>query len=191
MRILNMLKRIWDWICLWVVTKAAVSFPLATVHGLFTYEVINPDGSIAASGSFANSWTTLGLNYLLNVGLNQLAGFSAIFMGLIDGAVTPTLAITDTMGTHTGWTENTGYSQNPRPTWTPSGNAAGGVIVNSAVVTFTATGSRAIAGAFLCDSSTVGGTAGTLICTGLAANVQNLVVGQNLNLTYSATLVAG
>jgi hypothetical protein len=70
----------------------------------------------------------------------------------------------DIMSSHAPWSTSTAFSEAARPAWTPNGVAAGGSMSNSnAPAQFTINAdSTIIGGAFLVDSSTKGGTTGTL-----------------------------
>jgi hypothetical protein len=143
-----------------------------------------PHGKLVRLWQWHNGWTTVGLNYLENCALGAAAQLTTFYMGLIDGTTTPTLAPSDTMAVHSGWTENPTYSGGARPAWTP-GSASGGIITNPATVNFTASSGITIAGAFIVSDPTLSGTAGTLICTAKGPTSQALTTGQVLQITYA------
>ncbi len=117
---------------------------------------------------FPNGITNVGKNYLFNAGFNSLTPIaqSAWCMSLIDGATTPTINVTDTMGSHTGWTENTGYTPSTRPTWGPTTSTAQ-LVANVSLVDFPISVDGTIAGAFITSLSDKGGSTGVLWSTGL------------------------
>ena len=156
-------------------------------RGYFTAEIRDADGTLLYREVFPNGSTTAGLNDMLSVYFNSGTQKTTWYLGLINNSGFSALAAGDTMSSHAGWSELTGYSESARPTWTP-GAPASGVITNSSGVVFTASGSIDVKGAFLVSDSTKGGTSGVLWATGAFASVQSLTVGQTLTLTYSSTL---
>lgn len=102
---------------------------------------------------------TVGKNHLLD---NWLAGSTytaAWYMGLTSTGAT--YAAGDTMGSHSGWTESTAYSQANRITCAFSAASAGAKALSSALA-FSINASATIAGAFIASVNTKGGTTGTL-----------------------------
>lgn len=150
----------------------------------------NPDGSVAWEEEVHNAETVAGINYLLGVALGGQAQLTTWYLGLIDGATTPTLDEDDTMSSHAGWTENQDYSGSTRPTWSP-GSAAGKTIRSNSSASFTMNASGTLAGAFLISNNTKGGTTGTLYMTALFQTARAYVSGQVLNLNYIAKGAAG
>jgi hypothetical protein len=76
-----------------------------------------------------NDITNVGKNYILDTMFHdgsQIAS-SAWCIGLISSSGYTALAAADTMGSHAGWTEFTGYSQGTRVAWAP-GAASGQAI---------------------------------------------------------------
>lgn len=106
-----------------------------------------------------NMVVTVGQNDILNKYYTGVAYTAANFIGLTTGS--PTFAATDTMASHTGWTEFSEYSNatRPAPTW---GTAAAGVITSPAVA-FNISAPGTAGGSFLTTDSTILGTAGVLV----------------------------
>ena len=107
----------------------------------------------------------------------------------------PIFNIADTMASHTGFTEFTGYSQTNRPSFNVSGNSiASGALSNSSnVAVFTANANGTVIGAFLIDNNTIGGTTGNLYGEGAfaAPGAQPVVSTNSIQVTTSLTLTAG
>lgn len=84
------------------------------------------------------------------------------YMGITDGA--PTVALSDTMGSHVGWTEVTAYTEGTRPEYVDSRTDQ--TVSNSASkATYSInTNGTTIGGAFIVSDNTKGGTTGTLLC---------------------------
>lgn len=169
----------------WLLGKQA-----SAVRGYFTATLRNADGSVAWSRRIAlNGTTTAGLNDMLNVYFGGSTPKTTWFIGLIDAVGFSSLNPADTMASHGGWAENTGYSAGTRPSWGP-GSASGGSITNGTAVTFAINASVSIKGAFLASDSTKGGTAGLLWSSGVFGSTQVLTSGQTLSITYTAPLTA-
>ena len=159
-------------------------------QGLFKVECWNEDWTEKLwEEEFPNGGTTAGFNDVLNTYFNSGTQQTSWFLGLIDNNGFSALATSDTMASHAGWVENTGYSAATRPQWTPQA-PSGGAITNPSSVVFAINGTVAIKGAFIVSNSTKNGTTGVLWATGALSAVQNLVSGQNLKITYTCTLSA-
>ena len=118
-------------------------------------------------------WEAESKNLVVNVGLQDMnakyftgsAYTAAWFIGLYGAGATNTPAASDTMSSHAGWTENTGYSNATRPicTFGTPTTANPSVATNSASpASFTINATSTVGGAFLVSNSTKGGTTGTL-----------------------------
>ncbi len=102
---------------------------------------------------------TVGKNHLLDNWLAGSAYTAAWYMGLTSTGAT--YAAGDTMGSHSGWTESTAYSQANRITCAFSAASASAKALSSALA-FSINASATIAGAFIATVNTKGGTTGTL-----------------------------
>lgn len=154
-------------------------------QGRYRMECVAADGAVNWVEEFDNLVTTVGKNSLLDVGLGGSA-FTAYALGLVDGGAAPTYAAADTMASHAGWTENTGYSNATRPAPTFGAAAAGSKATTATAFTINATGT--IAGAFLTTGTAKGGTSGTLYSNGSFSANRSVLNGDTLNVTYTATL---
>lgn len=131
----------------------------ARVQGVFKVRCIRPDGSIRWEEEVQNLITNVGLNFILDSGLNSTEA-GTIYLGL-KNAGSP--AAGDTMPSHSGWTENQNYDEATRPAW-GQGSASSQAVTNGTAVDFTIdTDSQTIAGLFATTVATKGGTTGTLI----------------------------
>ena len=93
----------------------------------------------------------------------------------------------DTMVTHGGWTENTGYAAatRPAPTW----NAASSGSKATTATAFSINASGTIGGAFMTTDNTKGGTAGILYSAGnFTGGNRTVANGDTLNVTYTASV---
>lgn len=154
--------------------------------GWFHVVCRNPDGSIAWEEKFPNGTTTAGLNHMLSVVLASGTQVTDWRMGLIDDSGYTAVSASDTMSSHSGWSEFTSYSEGSRPAWT-AGAVSGGVVNGSAAVSFTMSADADLRGAFLVSNSTKGGTTGTLWATGVFGSVQSVLNGQVVDVTYGCS----
>lgn len=131
---------------------------------------------------FHNAPTTQGLQYLAGAGFDggTTAKISDWRVGLIDTLSTG-LADGDTISSHSGWHEFTGYSGS-RPQWVNSGS--GGLITSNGPFTFPITTAGTIRGAFIVSS-----TGSVLWATAILSSPANVAIGQNLTGVYSVQLV--
>lgn len=163
--------------------------------GRFKVECLDKDGNL--------KWTAESQNLVVNVGLQDMntqyfkgATYTAAwYIGLYGAASSNNPAAGDTMSSHAGWTEITGYSNANRPTATfgTATTADPSVIDNSASpASFNINATNTIGGAFLVNNNTKGGSTGTLFS---AADFQSpgdrsVVSGDTLNVTYTFSLDA-
>lgn len=129
-----------------------------------------------------NSPTIIGRNTLLNTFFGKAVPLTQInpwYIGLIGPG--PNLSVTDTLSSHSGWTELTCYTGN-RKAWIDS-DAANGIKSTETESEFTITSPMQLAGLLLC--SVASGTSGILWSTGLLENVENVDVGTVLKVSYT------
>jgi hypothetical protein len=155
------------------------------VGGYFHFEWKGLDGLKKEWDSF-NKVVDVGLQYLLDSALLGTTPISSWYMGLTAG--TPTIAAGDILGTHTGWTEVTTYSESTRQAWT--GVRSSQTISNTASkAVFTFASGTTLGGAFLCSQSNKASTTGTLL-SGSAFSGGNEVFSSGGTLTVTYTFAA-
>jgi hypothetical protein len=159
---------------------------LLEMTGRFTVRCLNPDGSEAWRQEFKNGTTIAGLNAILNTMFAGASQTSTWYLGLIDNGAYSAVAGTDTMASHSGWAEFTGYDEAARQAWT-KGSPAGGVINTATASSFTMSGSGTLRGAFLVSNGTKSGTSGTLWATGEFGSTQQVTAGQVIQVSYTCT----
>jgi len=147
-------------------------------------------GVITWTAEFDNLIPTAGLNKLLDATFKTGIAAPTWYVGLVTS--TPTFAATDTMGSHAGWTEDQNYSGASRPTLTLGAIAAGSCDNSASKASYTISGASTLAGCFLTDSVTKGGTSGTLYAAGSfdggnQAVIANDVVNVTVTLTASTS----
>ena len=166
-----------------------------SVVGNYTVTCTAPDGTVRWEESFPNLVVNVGKADLLNKYFTGTSYTAAWYLGLVDGASSPTYNAADTMASHSGWTENVGYSQSTRPAAafgaaSASGGGAGSAgtgTISTSATAFSINASGTIAGAFLTTVSTKSGTTGTLYSAGSFTTGNRAVLnGDTLNVTYTA-----
>jgi hypothetical protein len=100
-------------------------------------------------------------NDIMNVYFRGAAQNIHWYMGLMNNAGFAAVAAADTMASHAGWTEFTGYDEANRPEWVTAA-AAGQSISNPSPIVMTINTGATLKGLFLSSSSTKAGTTGTL-----------------------------
>ena len=146
-------------------------------------------------------WEAESKNLVVNVGLQDMnakyftgSAYTATwFLGLYGAGASNTPAAGDTMSSHAGWTENTGYSNATRPvcTFGTPTTANPSVATNSASpASFNINATSTVGGAFLVSNSTKGGTTGTLFSAAdFGSPGDRAVVNSDvLTLTYTLSL---
>lgn len=174
--------------------KATASLVAATganemlsITGDYTVECVGADGQVKWTEEIKNLVVTVGKNFMLDTTFSGSTYSAAWYLGLVNGASSPTYNAADTMASHSGWSEFTSYSETtrPAPTW---GSASGGSKATTATA-FNINGSGTVAGAFLTTDNVISGTTGTLYSAGNFSGGSRIVAsGDTLNVTYTATL---
>lgn len=173
------------------VERGAAAETTMKERGYLTYEVVGPDGKVKQTATSENALTTEGAAYILGLVKPSSPGTqdTSLFLGLIGDD--PTLAVTDTMASHVGWTEETatGYV---RIAWladavTPGAPAA--LAKQSSWPPVVGRAQLTVWGAFLVTELGAG-TPVTLIATSALTGGGSLSVGaeDTLNITFKLTL---
>lgn len=158
------------------------------LRGRFQIEHLDKDGNVKGVYDFPNDITNEGKNQLFEIMFHdgtQIANASW-FIGLISNSGYSALAAGDTMASHSGWTEFTGYSQSTRVAW-GAGAAASQSITNSSPATFDINATGTVKGIFVVSNSTKGGTSGKLWATALFTADVPVANGDQLRVTYTVS----
>ena len=136
-----------------------------------------------------------GIQYMAGTALTSVTQITTWYLGLVTGPGSgTTFAAGDTMASHAGWTEFTGYSQATRvaATFATATTANPSVVTNSAsVAVFSINAGGTVAGAFLTSGSAKSGTTGTLFSgSDFTGGDRTVVNGDTLNVTYTFSLTA-
>lgn len=153
-------------------------------------EAYDANGNLVWTAHAPNGVCNAALNDALNVYLRNGTPKAAWYMGLVDNSGFTAFAAADTISSHAGWTEATGYSSSTRPQWSP-GAASSQAVVNGTTVDFAMTGSAVIRGLMVASDSTKGGSSGLLYSTAqFAEGNQTVASGYTLKVTYTVTFTA-
>lgn len=159
----------------------------AKAEGMYTVEHRDAEGRLLNRERFPNLVVTGGKNYLLDSFLSGSSYTATLYLGLVDGTSAPSFAAADTMASHSGWSENVGYSNSARPTVTF--NSASGGAKASVSVVFNINASGTIAGCFLTTASGKSGTTGVLVSAGaFSAGNRLMQAGDTLSVTYTLSV---
>ena len=150
---------------------------------IYTLECYDKDGNLKWTDEVHNLVTTEGLNDNLDKYLKGSAYTAAWYVGLTDG--TPSFAAGDTLASHAGWAEQSGYTGDRQAL--TLGTVSGGSVDNSASkAQFSITSTQTIGGAFIATVAT--GTAGVLYGGGAFTGGDKAVDnGDTLNVTATLT----
>jgi hypothetical protein len=160
------------------------------IRGVFLSRILDPDQHVAQDWQATlNGATYDGVNDALEAVFRSGTQRTAWYLGIISATSFTGVSINNTMASHSGWSEFTGYTAGTRPQWSP-GAAAAGVLVNSTVVTFTNGGSTAsIQGIFTASDNTKGGAVGKLWATAPDASPRSLAAAQTFQVIYEVDFV--
>lgn len=154
--------------------------------GKFKVEHFDKDGNLKKTYEFNNDIVNEGKNDILDVYFSDATATAASswYIGLISNSSYSALAAADTMASHGGWTEFTGYSQATRVGWGP-GNPASQSITNASPATFDINASGTVKGIFVTSNNTKSGTTGKLWATALFTADVPVTNGDQLKVTYT------
>ena len=141
---------------------------------------LDKDGNIKWEENKKNLIVTAGLNHILDVEFHATTQVTAWYIGLKGAG---SVAAGDTMASHSGWAELTGYAGN-RKEWT-EGAASSGSMTNGSSVDFTINATATVAGAFLNTAAT--GTGGTLYGAVDFSSARSVIDGDTLQVTVTVT----
>lgn len=159
---------------------------LGCVHPktMYKFECRDKHGNLKWSEEVPNLVVDVGLNDILDKYLKGSTYTASHFVGL-KGAGSVLAA--DTMAVQASWSELTVYSNATRPGFTPGSVASQSVSNTASKATFSINSSGAVAGAFLVDNNTKGGSTGVLYGAADFGATRSVASGDTLNVTVTAT----
>ena len=159
-----------------------------TFQGYFHLEQWRDGKLIHKEVNIKNGVTDVGKNDILDVQFFNATQRPTWYLGFIDNSGYTGLADADTMSSHAGWAEATGYSEVNRPTWVTTA-AASQSITNPTPATFTISGTATIKGIFCVDDNTKSGSGGLLWATALFAGDIPVAVADIIKISYTVNAV--
>ena len=171
------------------------------VEGFYQVECRDAQGNLKWTQEFPNLVNAIGKQLMLDTLLKGSAyTVTGPYLGLI-GTTSPTFAASDTMTSHSGWTEFTNYTVGGSAvrgtavfgSATSTGSSPSNVTTSTATaITYTITGAGGnVTGCFLTlgsgASSTQSNTGGTLYSAGAFATAKTTTAGDTVSVTYSTT----
>lgn len=156
------------------------------VSGVWTIEHYDKKKRLINKFVIPNTVVNEGLNKILDVMFHGVSAIGTWYAGLISNSSYSAIAASDTMASHSGWTEFTGYSESVRQTWV-EGAASSQSISNSSAMVFSINATGTVKGLFLCSDSTKSGTTGVLWAATLFASDYPVNNGDTLNITYTVS----
>lgn len=171
------------------------------IAGYYHVECRDAEGNVKWTEEFPNLVNAIGKQLMLDTLLKGSSySVTGPFLGLIDGAGA-TFAASDTMTSHSGWTEFVNYTVGGSAvrgtavfaSATSAGTTPANVTTSAATaITYTITGAGGtVGGCFLVlgsgASSTLNNTGGTLYSAGNFATAKVTTAGDTVSVTYSTT----
>lgn len=150
----------------------------------WSFTARDKNGNLLWEEKVPNLVVDVGKDDLLTNYFKGSAYTAAFYLSLTAGS--PVFASSDTMVSHSGWTEVVAYSEAARqaPVF---GTASAGSMTSSAITFNINANSTTIGGGFICTDNTKGGTIGILY-GGAAFSTGNKVLGSGDTLTITITV---
>lgn len=145
------------------------------------------NGRLVWSDAFHNIVVTVGKNALLDVMFKDGGAAGAWYVGLVNNASFTAYSANDTMASHGGWLEATGYSDGTRIAYVPAAAASGAMSNDTSRALFNINATATIRGAFMVNQSTKGGSTGILYGEGDFAAARAVVSGDILSIKITLT----
>lgn len=170
-------------------------FEIAAAHGVYIVECHDKDGTLRWSDTIENVVTSVGKNLALDSYLGASGGSApggtGPYMGLIDASGFTAVAAADSMGSHSGWSEFTGYS-GTRKTCAWSAASSGSKAL-SASLTFSVNSTGVIQGGFIVYGSgavnTISDPNGILYsCGQFSGGSKSVSSGDSISVSFTASL---
>ncbi len=161
--------------------------------GVFHVQCFDKDGNLKWEDQMHNLVVNTGLQDMNNKYFKGSSYTASFFLGLITGpAASTTYAAGDTLASHAGWTEFTGYTGSRKAVTfgTPTTAAPSVIDSTGSPSSFAITSTATVAGAFICNVSS--GTSGILFSEAdfQSPGDRNVVSGDTLNVSYTFSLNA-
>lgn len=154
--------------------------------GQIRIDHFDKNGQLLGNYLYTNTIVNVGKNAILDIMFGGETQITEWFCGLIQDDNYTGIAAADTIASHAGWEEFTGYSDN-RKQWEPEA-ASSQIITNSTPMEFAITSGKTLKGIFIVSNVTKGGTTGTLWSAGLFTSDLSVNNGDTLRITYTLSM---
>lgn len=161
--------------------------------GVFHVQCFDKDGNLKWEDQMHNLVVNTGLQDMNNKYFKGSGYTASFFLGLITGpASSTTYAAADTLASHAGWAEFSGYTGSRKAVTfgTPTTAAPSVIDSTGSPSSFAITSTATVAGAFICTVAS--GTSGILFSEAdfQSPGDRNVVNGDTLNVSYTFSLNA-
>jgi len=159
--------------------------------GVYHVECLDKDGNLKWSGKMHNLVVNTGLQDMNNKYFKGSSYTAAFYIGLVTGPASATAyAAADTLASHAGWTEFSGYSGSRKAVTFGTPTTADPSVIDStgSPSSFAITNTATVAGAFICTVAS--GTSGILFSEADfdSPGDRSVVSGDTLNVSYTFSL---
>lgn len=151
--------------------------------GTFVVTCYDKNGKLKWQTTSKNKVVDEGIYHILDVIFNVIDQDRKFFVGLTDGS--PTVAAGDTLASHSGWNEVTGYEDADRPEFVDQ--RSNEIVKNSDnLAIFGFNGSYTLGGAFLCNQQDKASTDGILLTvTAFSEGDLSVSAGDDVHVQYT------
>ena len=167
----------------------------AQASGVYHVQCHDKDGNLKWTADTKNLVVNEGLQYMAGSALTSVTQITTWYLGLYGAAASNAPDPSNTMSSHSSWTEIVPYSNANRVTATlaTATTADPSVVTNSASpAVFNINATATVGGAFLTSNNTKSGTTGTLFSAADFGSPgdRSVVDGDTLSVTYTFSLAA-
>lgn len=153
--------------------------------GIFTVTCHDKTGKTKWEEKFHNTVVNDGINHVLDILFSGSTQVNPWYLGLTDG--TPTVAATDTMASHAGWSEVVAYSEATRQEFVDV-RSSQSVSNSASPASYSVNGPATVGGVFLSSDNAKSGTAGTLLSAeAFTGGDRTVADGDTVKVTYTFT----
>lgn len=157
------------------------------LRGKFVVEHRDAEGNLKGTYKLPNGIVDEGMNHLLDAQFHASSQVTTWYIGLVDNSGWTAFNDSDTLSSHSGWTEFTSYTEANRVEWDEDA-ASSRSITNSTTSDFSINASGNVKGIFVSSNNVkTTGTSGTLWSTAAFSSVVATSNGDTLKVTYTVS----
>lgn len=159
----------------------------ANLKGKFRVSHLDKGGNLKGVYDFPNGIVDEGLDSILDIMFHGSSQITTWYIGMVDNSGYTAFSDADTLSSHSGWSENTNYTEANRVTW-PEDAASSRAITNSTTADFSVNASGNMKGVFISSNNVKAtGNTGTLWATAAFSSVVAVSNGDTLKVTYTVS----